>query len=107
MLDADDAGFGELAHRSVDGVDRAAQTPGQGLPGRHPGAGAVPVAKQEGVQAERAVGDGRLDHPFGDDREPRFLDDEGAGGGERCVRRWGFSGHSDGLSGRCTKGGQG
>jgi hypothetical protein len=36
VLDADDVGFGELAHRSVDGVDRAAKAPGQGLPGRHP-----------------------------------------------------------------------
>ncbi len=80
---------------------------GQGLPGRHPGAGAVPVAKQEGVQAERAVGDGCVDHPFWDDREPRFLDDEGAGGGWRGVRRWGFSGHGDGLSSGCAAGGQG
>ena len=65
VLDADDAGFGELAHRPVDGVDRAAQTPGQGLPGRHPGAGAIPVAKQQGVEAKRAVGDGRVDHHSG------------------------------------------
>ena len=95
VLYPDNAGFGELAHGPVHRVDRAAQTPGQGLPGRHPGAGAVPVAKQEGVQAERAVGDGRIDHPFGDDREQRFLDNEGPGGGQRCVRRWGFSGHGD------------
>ena len=107
VLDADDAGFGELAHRPVDGVDRASKAPGQGLPGRHPGAGAVPVAKQEGVQAERSVGDGRVDHPFGDDREPWFLDDEDAGGGELGVRRWGFSGHCDGLSSWCAEGGQG
>ncbi len=91
VFDADDAGFGELAHRPVDGVDRAAQAPGQGLPGWHPGPGAVPVAKQQGVQAERAVGEGCVDYPFGDDREPRFLDDEGAVGGGCGVRRWGFS----------------
>jgi len=42
VLDANDAGFGELAHRSVDVVDRAAKALGQGLAGRHPGAGAVP-----------------------------------------------------------------
>jgi 3-mercaptopyruvate sulfurtransferase SseA len=42
----------QLAHRPADGVDRAAKAPGQGLPGRHPGAGAVSVAKQEaGIQA--------------------------------------------------------
>ena len=75
VLDADDAGFGELAHRPVNGIDRAAKAPGQGLPGWHPGAGAVAVAKQQGVEAERAVGDGCVDHPFGDDREPRLLDD--------------------------------
>jgi hypothetical protein len=107
VLDADDAGFGELAHRPVDGVDRAAKAPGQGLPGRHPGAGAVPVAKQEGVQAERAVGEGRIDHPFGDDREPRLLYDQGAGCGERGVRWWGFLGHGDGLSSGCAEGGHG
>jgi hypothetical protein len=86
VFDTDDAGFGELAHRPVDGVDRAARPPGQGLPGWHPGPGAVSVAKQQGVQAERAVGDGRVDHPFGDDREPRLLD-EGPGDGDRGVRR--------------------
>jgi hypothetical protein len=36
VSDADDAGFGELVHRPVDGVDRAAKAPGQGLPGREP-----------------------------------------------------------------------
>jgi hypothetical protein len=103
VFDADDAGFGELVHRPVDGVDRAAQAPGQGLPGWHPGAGAVAVAKQQGVEAERAVGEGCVDHPFGDDREPRFLHDEGPGGGQRGVRRWGFSGHGDGLSSGCAE----
>ena len=99
------AGLG-LEGRS-QAVDRAAQTPGRGLPGWHPGAGAVLVVKQERVQAERAVGDGRIDHPFGDDGEPRFLDDEGAGCAERGVRWWGSSGHGDGLSSGCAEGGQG
>jgi len=94
VLDADDVGFGELAYRPVHGVDRAAQTPGQGLPGRHTGPGAVPVAKQQGVDAERAVGDGCVDHLFGDDREPRFLHDQGPGG-RGGVRLWGFSGHGE------------
>jgi hypothetical protein len=36
VLDADDAGLGQLAHRSVNGIDRAAKAAGQRLSGRHP-----------------------------------------------------------------------
>jgi hypothetical protein len=92
VLDADDACLGQLAHGSVDGVDRAAKAPGQGLAGRHPATGAVPVAKQKRVQAERTIGDGRVDHPLGHDREPRLLNDKSAGG-VLGFGRWGFSGH--------------
>jgi len=93
VLHPDDAGLGELTHCTVDGVDRAAQAPRQGLAGRHPATGAVPVAKQKRVEAERAVGDRCVDHPFGHDREPRLLDEECAGGGAFGVWRCGFSGH--------------
>ena len=34
VFDADDAGFGELAHRPVDGVDRATKAAGQGMRAR-------------------------------------------------------------------------
>ena len=93
VLDADDAGLGELTHCTVDGVDRAAQAAGQGLAGRHPATGAVPVAKQERVEAERAVGDRCVDHPFGHDREPRLLDEEGAGVVVVGFGWWRFWGH--------------
>ena len=41
------------------------------------------IAEHEGVEAERSVGEGRVGHSFGDDRELRFLHDEGADCGKR------------------------
>jgi hypothetical protein len=92
VLDADDAGLRQLAHRTVDRINRAAKATGKGLSRRHSATGAVPVAKQERVQPEGPIGDGCVDHPLGHDRKPWLLDDKGAGG-VLGLWRWGFSGH--------------
>jgi len=78
VLDPDDPRLGKLAHGPVDGVDRAAQPPREGGPGRHTAARAVSIAQQERVEPERGVGDGRVDDPLWDDRETGLLDEEGA-----------------------------
>jgi len=93
VLDPHDAGICELTHRAVNRVDRAAQAPGQSRPGRHTTTRAVAVAQQKRVKTECAIGDGSVDHPFRDDREPWFFDEEGAGGVVVGFWWWGFSGH--------------
>ena len=85
VFDPDDASLGQLAHRPVHRVDRAAQPPGQGRAGGHPAAGSVAVAQQQRVQPERGVVDVGVDHPLRDNREPRLLDNQGVGVADR---RW-------------------
>lgn len=98
VLDPDDASLGQLTHRPVHRVDRAAKPPGQGRAGRHPAAGGVAVTQQQRVQPERGVVDVRVDHPLRDNREPRLLDNQGVGVADR--RRNILRGHHKPLCAR-------
>ena len=70
----------ELLHRPVDRVDRSLlQSAGEQRPAGHARAGGVPVAEEDGIEADGAIADVGVEQQLRDGREPLRLDGERVG----------------------------
>jgi hypothetical protein len=70
VFDLDRLRVDEFRLRPVDRVRGAAETPGESRSGGPAFTGlGVGIAGEDGVEADGAVRDGRVENPFGDERE--------------------------------------